>query len=306
MSDRSDCKAGTAQCAYNFGGIPSAGAGARYSVLPVPYDLTTSYVTGTRNGPRAIIEASTHMELYDVEFGCEPCDAGIDTLDTVEPTALGPEEMIRRVRAAVDGITSRNRAGIPVMLGGEHSLTLGAVESLLALYPDLSVLQLDAHADMRDEYMDSPFNHACVARRISERCPITQLGIRSLCADEAAFLGASPAGVTTRYAPETISAVSSGAVDGLLEGLTDTVYITVDIDAFDPSVMPSTGTPEPGGLGWYDVLAIVERTAARKKVVGFDVMELAPQGGNVAPDFLAAKLVYKMMGFINTALDARG
>jgi len=199
MPDRSDCKAGAAECAYNFGGIPSAGAAARYSVLPVPYDLTTSYVTGTRNGPRAIIEASTHMELFDVEFGCEPCDAGIDTLPSVEPTALGPGEMIKRVRAAVGGITSRNREGIPVILGGEHSLTLGAVESLLELYPDLSVLQLDAHADMRDEYMDSPFNHACVARRISD-----------------------------------------------------------------------------------------------------------PQGGNVAPDFLAARLVYKMMGFINAALDARG
>lgn len=289
--------------AHNFCGIPSAGVDARYHVLPVPYDLTTSYVTGTRGGPRAIIEASTHMELYDADFGCEPSEAGIHTLAEIEPTALGPEVMVRRVREAVDAIIGTGDASVPVILGGEHSITLGAVESLLDHHPGLSVLQLDAHADMRDEYMESPYNHACVARRISERCPIVQTGIRSLCSDEAAFLATSPKGVTTHYAAETIKAVATGQVDQLLKGLTDTIYITVDIDAFDPSVMPATGTPEPGGLGWYDVLAIIERAARTRRVVGFDVMELAPQSGNVAPDFLAAKLVYKMMAFVNSSID---
>lgn len=300
-----------------FGGLPEGypdGKPARYSVLPVPYDLTVSYVAGTRKGPGAIIEASTHMELYDEELGCEPAEEGIETLPPVEPTALGPEEMIKRVKAAAAEILKEDK--VPVMLGGEHSVTLGVVEALLDRYADLSVLQLDAHADMRDSYMDSPYNHACVARRISELCPIVQLGIRSLSVEEASFLdgarsvrggrNARKPRITTRYAPEVLKAVSARRVKGLLKGLTDHVYVTVDIDAFDPSVMPSTGTPEPGGLLWYDVLAVLSAVTAARKVVGFDLVELCPQPGNVAPDFLAAKLVYRMIGYISRGSAGSG
>ncbi|MFQ5464825.1 MAG: agmatinase family protein [Thermodesulfobacteriota bacterium] len=302
-----------------FGGLPRDHPGARaprYSVLPVPFDLTVSYVSGTRLGPEAILEASAHMELYDEELGCEPSDAGIETLPP-PPPAGSPEEMIDRVASAVDGIAGQGR--VPVTLGGEHSITLGAVRALVERYPGLSVLQLDAHADMRDSYMDSPFNHACVARRVSELCPVVQLGVRSLSTEEAEYLdsiaaagaggggGAGLPRVVTRYAPEVLRSLSGGGggtgggAEGLLSGLAGDVYVTIDIDVLDPSIMPSTGTPEPGGLGWYDVLAVLSAVARAARVVGFDIVELCPQPGNVAPDFLCAKLAYKMMGYINRA-----
>lgn len=274
---------------------------ARFSVLPVPYDLTASYISGMRNGPRAIIEASTHMELYDEELDTEPYEAGIETLAQIESTALGPEEMIRRVKSASREIIGSGK--IPVLLGGEHSITLGLVQALLEKYPDLSVLQLDAHADMRDEYQDTPFNHACVARRISEICPIVQVGIRSLSVEEAEFLkGEKKAGkkaktrIKTYYATDVIKGINW---DSVARDLSANICITVDLDVFDPAIMPATGTPEPGGLGWYDALGVLRKVISKKNVVGFDVVELCPLPGNIAPDFLASKLVYKMMGYIN-------
>lgn len=281
---------------------------ARFSVLPVPYDLTASYISGMRNGPRAIIEASTHMELYDEELDAEPWEAGIETLAQIESTALGPEEMIKRVKKASTEIISSGN--IPVILGGEHSITLGLVQALLEKYPDLSVLQLDAHADMREEYQDTPFNHACVARRISEICPIVQVGIRSLSVEEAEFLKAEKkagkkAGtrIKTHYATDVIKGINW---DTVARDLSKNICITVDLDVFDPSIMPATGTPEPGGLGWYDALGVLRKVISRKNVVGFDVVELCPLPGNIAPDFLAAKLVYKMMGYVNEAMDKQG
>ncbi len=293
----------------NFGGLPKEALEkkpARYSVLPVPYDLTASYISGMRNGPRALIEASTHMELFDEELDSEPYEAGIETLPPMEPTALGPEEMVKRVRREAAAILASN--SIPVLLGGEHSITLGLVQALLEKYPDLSVLQLDAHADMRDTYQDTPFNHACVARRISELCPIVQVGIRSLSVEESHFLRAEArAGkmartkIKTYYAAEIIKGISWDKVVGELTG---NVCVTVDLDVFDPSIMPATGTPEPGGLGWYDILGILRKATSKKRVVGFDVVELCPLPGNIAPDFLAAKLVYKIMGYINASNKA--
>lgn len=291
----------------NFGGLTRdmlEGISPTFSVLPVPYDLTASYVSGTRNGPRAIIEASTHMELYDEELGREFWDAGIETLASMEPTALGPEEMVKRIRAASDEILDAGR--VPVMLGGEHSVTLGLVQALKQRHPDMSVLHLDAHADMRDSYQDTPYNHACIARRISEICPIVQVGIRSLSIEEAAFLAAEKkAGkkaktrIKTWYATEVLKGVDWSRV---VKDLSDEVFITVDLDVFDPAIMPATGTPEPGGLGWYDALAVLRQASSTRRVIGFDVVELCPLPGNVAPDFLAAKLVYKMMGY---ALEGR-
>ncbi|MBI5643665.1 MAG: agmatinase [Deltaproteobacteria bacterium] len=288
----------------NFGGLTKdilESQTATYSVLPVPYDLTASYISGMRNGPRAIIEASTHMELYDEELKCEPFEAGIETLPSLESTALGPEEMIKRVRKATSDILDRGK--IPVLLGGEHSITLGMVQALLERYPKMSVLQLDAHADMRDDYQDTPFNHACVARRISEICPIVQVGIRSLSIDEADFLAREKkAGrkaktkINTFYATDVINGINW---DKVVKHLTDDICITIDLDVFDPAIMPATGTPEPGGLGWYDALGVLKKAISKKRVVGFDVVELCPLPGNIAPDFLAAKLVYKIMGYMN-------
>ncbi len=297
-------KAGPAESMFNFGGVSSEvfeGKSPRYSVLPVPYDLTASYISGMRGGPRAIIDASTHMELYDEELGCEPYEAGIETLPQLEATALGPEEMIRRVRESVASILDEGK--VPVMLGGEHSITLGLVQALLERYPGLSVLQLDAHADMREAYQDTPFNHACVARRISELCPIVQVGIRSLSSEEASFLeGERKAGRKAGTCIKTFTALDvlkGASPQKIASSLTDDVCITIDLDVFDPSIMPATGTPEPGGLGWYNVLDVVREAVSRKKVVGFDVVELCPLPGNIAPDFLAAKLVYKIMGYMN-------
>jgi agmatinase len=289
----------------NFGGLEGeeyATEEVRFSILPVPYDLTSSYVSGARNGPVAIIEASTHMETYDEELCLEPWKAGIETLPMLEATTLGPGEMVKKVRFEVAGILERGK--IPVILGGEHSVTIGLVMALTEIYPDLSVLQLDAHADLRESYQDSPFNHACVARRISELCPIVQVGTRSLSSGEAEFLKSmnrkdKPA-IKAHYATAIIKGVSWGEV---VEDLTDDVFITIDLDVFDPSIMPATGTPEPGGLGWYDVLGLLRTVATKKRVVGFDVVELCPIPGNVAPDFLAAKLAYKVMGYINEGLD---
>lgn len=285
----------------NFGGLPKEVLQSQtptFSVLPVPYDLTASYISGMRNGPRAIIEASTHMELYDDELDREPYEAGIETLPSLEPTALGPEEMIKRVRAATDEILDAGR--IPVLLGGEHSVTLGMVQALLKRHPKMSVLQLDAHADMRDEYQDTPYNHACVARRISEICPIVQVGIRSLSVEEAQFLKreakSKKSRIKTYSAVEVIKGINW---DRVVRDLTDEICITVDLDVFDPAIMPATGTPEPGGLSWYDALGVLKRAISKRRVVGFDVVELCPLPGNIAPDFLAAKLVYKMMGYIS-------
>ncbi len=286
--------------ARNFGGLEEAEIKSppRYSIIQAPFDLTASYVSGAAGGPAAIIEASTHMELYDEELGCEPYRAGIETLGPIGPMD-SPEAMVEAVREAVEGVL--DGGSIPVLLGGEHSVTLGMVKALKARYPGLSVLQLDAHADLRDTYEGSPYNHACVGRRITEICPLVQVGVRSLSAEEAGFLK-SPGGasVKTYNAAEILKSGEFGAaLAARVAGeLTDPVFVTIDIDVFDPSVMPSTGTPEPGGLGWYEVTALLKGVASKRNVVGFDLVELCPQPGNVAPDFMAARLVYKMMAYL--------
>ncbi|MBI5682634.1 MAG: agmatinase [Deltaproteobacteria bacterium] len=289
---------------HNFGGLDEKTASpenARFVVLPVPYDMTASYQSGARKGPLAIIDASTHMELYDEELGIEAYKAGIHTMPYLEPTSKGPEDMVNVLYEASNDIIRQNK--IPVMLGGEHSITLGLVRALKKKYPKMSVLQLDAHADMRDEYQESPYNHACIARRIIEICPIVQVGIRSLSVEEAEFLMKTQnsklktqnCGIFTYFAKDIISSIP---VKDICNNLTDDVFITIDLDVFDLSIMPATGTPEPGGLNWYDVTRLLRSVAEKKNVVGFDVVELCPIPGNVAPDFMTAKLVYKMMGYV--------
>jgi agmatinase len=280
----------------NFGGIEDSFAdynNAAFVIVPVPYDLTSTYQPGSRRGPAAIIDASSNMELYDEELHQETYTVGINTLFPVEVDARGPSEMIQTVRRTIAQVTSDGK--IPVMLGGEHSISFGAVAAMKEKYPDINVLQLDAHADLRDSYQGSPYSHASVARRISEICPLVQAGIRSFSAEEAEFL---KIGAVRSYSADFIL-LNENWCEKIVANLRGDLYITLDIDVFDPSVMPATGTPEPGGLLWQHVLRILQEASKKCRIRGFDVVELAPIPGIIAPDFLAAKLVYRTMGYIS-------
>ena len=278
----------------NFGGIyPECSLrNAKFVVIPVPYDLTSTYQSGSRRGPLAIIEASTNMELYDEELKKETYLAGIHTTLPVSIDARGPKNMINIVRKKISRIANLNK--IPVMLGGEHSITLGAVQAMIETYPKLTVLQFDAHADLRDTYQGSPYNHACVARRISEICPLTQVGIRSMSKEEGEFL---PKSKVKSYSADFVLENKNWA-ETVCKDLKGDIFITIDLDVFDPSIMPATGTPEPGGLYWKDILHLLKLVSASCNIRGFDVVELAPLPGVVAPDFMAAKLIYRTMGYI--------
>jgi len=278
----------------NFGGIEreySDFKTASFVILPVPYDLTSTYQSGSRRGPSAILDASCNMELYDEELGKETYQAGIHTLPPLEPDARGPREMIKKVEESTAGIIRHNK--IPVLFGGEHSISLGSVRVLKKKYPRLSVLHFDAHADMRDRYQGSPFSHACVARRLRELCPVVHVGIRSMSREEALFI--KKKGVRV-FSPDDVQG-KPGWEKKICENLTEDVYISVDLDVFDPSLMPATGTPEPGGLYWRDVASLLRETAGTCRIRGFDVVELSPIPGMVAPEFLAAKLAYRLMGY---------
>jgi agmatinase len=283
----------------NFGGVETGYATydqAKFIVVPVPYDLTSTYQSGSRRGPGAILDASANMELYDEELRRETYSAGIHTLAPLGVEARGPEQMIDSVHRTVAGIVADGK--YPVLLGGEHSISFGAVRAMKEAFPDLTVLQLDAHADLREEYQGTPYSHAAVARRIVEICPLVQAGIRSMSAGEAEFLSAKR---LKSYPADFI--LDGGAWRETICGdLRGDLYLTIDLDVLDPAVMPATGTPEPGGIAWRDLLRLVREVAKRCRIRGFDVVELAPIPGMVAPDFLASKLIYRTMGYI-TALS---
>jgi agmatinase len=278
----------------NFGGIYPAHSlrDALFVVVPVPYDLTSTYQPGSRRGPAAIIEASTNMELYDEELKKETYLAGIHTTLPLTIDARGPKNMINAVRKKIAKVSVQNK--IPVMLGGEHSISLGAVQALKEKYPKLKVLQLDAHADLRESYQESPYSHASVARRISEICPLIQVGIRSMSKEESDFL---PQSKVKSYSAD-FALENKDWCETICKDLSGDLFVTIDLDVFDPSIMPSTGTPEPGGLYWRNVLRLLELVSRSCKIRGFDVVELAPISGIVAPDFMAAKLIYRLMGYI--------
>lgn len=288
-----------------FLGLPpelSAYDTARVVLLPVPYDATTSYRAGTRDGARAIVDASSQIELYNADLDCEPAEVGIHTLDPLEPDFRAPERMIARVREATERIMDDGK--FPLMLGGEHSITAGAVAACKARYPDLGILHLDAHADLRDEYHGTPHSHACAMRRTVELgCPLTSVGIRSVEAEEAAYRrGETPAPIVTVSAAEIArvrydSAKLAALWDRIVATLPPTIYITVDLDVFDPSLMESVGTPEPGGLDWWEVTGLLRRACAARTVVGADVVELAPSEGPESCAFAAAKLTYTIIAY---------
>jgi agmatinase len=232
------------------------------------------------------------MELYDEELRKVTYLEGIFTASPIEVDARGPDRMIGAIRQVVSDVLMDKK--IPVLLGGEHSVTLGAVQAVQAAFPDLTVLQLDAHADLRESYQGTPFSHACIARRIQELCPLVQAGIRSLSEEEAIFM---KEGTIKTFSADLILDEPAW-IDKICEHLTGDVYITIDLDVLDPAFMPSTGTPEPGGVSWREVLRLVRGVAKKCRVRGFDVVELSPIPGHVAPDFLAAKLIYRIMGYL--------
>ena len=266
-------------------------ARARVAILPVPLDRTTSYVSGTRTGPHEILVASSHLELWDEETQTDVHGIGIVTLPEMELPFATMDEVVCEIRRVVAEIVNRDK--FPVILGGEHSITPPVVAAVAARHPGLSVLQLDAHADLRESFMGTPHNHACAMRRTAEFAPITQVGIRSLSVEEAA---AVPSLRTTIFYDYNMRA-DPAWMDRVVDSLGDTVYITIDVDGLDPAIMPATGTPEPGGLSWHETLALLRKVIEARTVVGFDLVELSPIGGNVAPNFLCAKLVYKMLSY---------
>jgi N1-aminopropylagmatine ureohydrolase len=264
---------------------------ARVVILPVPLDRTTSYVAGTRNGPHEILVASSHMELWDEETQTDVHSIGIFTLPEMELPFATIDEALNEIRRVASEIVGRGK--FPVVLGGEHSISAPVVAAVAGKHPGLSVLQIDAHADLRDTFMGTPHNHACAMRRVLDFARTTQVGVRSLSPEEAAAIPTLPTEIfydhNMRQDPDWIERV--------VESLGETVYITIDCDGLDPAIMPAVGTPEPGGLSWYETLALLRRVIAARRVVGFDLVELCPLAGNVAPNFLCAKLIYKILSY---------
>ncbi len=264
---------------------------ARVVILPIPLDRTTSYVPGTRNGPHEILVASSHMELWDEETETDVHSVGIYTLPEMELPFSSMDDVVREIRRVTAELVARGK--FPVILGGEHSITGPAVAAVASKYPGVSVLQIDAHADLRDTYMGTPHNHACAMRRVLEFARCTQVGIRSLSPEEAAAAPTLP----TEIFYDFNMRLHDDWIERIVDSLGEQVYITIDVDGFDPAIMPATGTPEPGGLGWYEGLALLRRVVEARTVVGCDVVELSPIPGNVAPNFLCAKLIYKILSY---------
>ncbi len=262
---------------------------AKIIIFPVPYDYTATWQKGADLGPDAIIEASAHVELYDIETDSEVHLHGIHTFQLCD-LPRSPEELNRVIRENFYSFTKDDK--FPVMLGGNHSITHGAVQGIKEYFSDLTVLQLDAHADLRESFNGSPFNHACVMARVKEVCPAVQVGIRSMEREEFDRLDIS----RVFFARDIFS--DDYWIEKVIELLSSHVYVTIDLDVFDPSIMPSTGTPEPGGLDWYQIIGLLKKVAEERNVVGFDVVELMPNKYNKAPDFIAAKLVFQFLSYI--------
>ncbi len=279
----------------NFAAIPdefSRYETARVALFPIPYEATVSYRPGTCFGPAAIIEASRNMEQFDLELRSEPFRFGIATLPELERASKGPGEMMERIHRSATQIL--NDGKFLVTLGGEHSITFPLVKAQKERFNDLSVLHLDAHLDLRDEYEGCRESHACVMRRVWElNVRFVSVGIRSASLEECDFAREQK----LRFFSADMFLTRDAPMEEIVAALTPNVYVTIDLDAFDPSVVPAVGTPEPGGLSWNSMLSILRAVTRRKRVVGFDVVELSPIPGEVASDFAAARLTYKMIGY---------
>ncbi|MFY9317008.1 MAG: agmatinase [Burkholderiales bacterium] len=269
-------------------------AQARFHVVPVPYEKTVSYGNGTAKGPGAIIEASSQLERFD--GSSDPGAEGIYTWPAVD-CSREPERVLADIASAVKGILELGK--FPVVLGGEHTVTWGVIKGYLdAGVKDFGVVQIDAHADLRDAYEGDKYSHASVMRRVVEAgVPLVQLGVRAFCEEERAARGKHEVRAfdAVDLVPGGVSKISLG------KGFPKKVFFTVDVDGIDPSVLPATGTPVPGGLGWYQTLGLFESVARQRRLIGFDIMEFAPIPGFHAYDFAAAVLTYKLMGIVQRA-----
>jgi len=258
-------------------------------IVPVPYDETSTWIKGSDKGPDAIMEASVNLEFYDAETGTEVHRKGIHTIDPVVGYST-PEALVKAVSDRIIELLKDNK--FPVIVGGNHTVSIGSVMAFSGYFTNLTVLQLDAHTDLRQEYEGSRFNHACAMARCSESAPVIHVGIRSMSAEEVPF--AVRENIFFAHELHYNKDLYQKAIDKL----TENVYVTIDLDVLDPSLMPSTGTPEPGGPGYYDLMHFLRDVAKSRKIVGFDVVELCPSPVNKAPDFIAAKIIYQLLSYI--------
>ncbi|HUS87547.1 MAG TPA: agmatinase [Bacteroidales bacterium] len=273
----------------NFGGYEcqSGYDDSEIIIVPVPFDTTSSWIKGSDKGVSAIMEASPNLEFYDIETGSDIRSKGIFTLpEIIVPSA---DLLVDQVRSTVSGLFDAHK--FPVVIGGNHTATIGSARAAAEKFENLTVLQLDAHTDLRDAYENSGYNHACVMARVREMANIVQVGIRSMAEEELKYCD-----------PERVYFAhqlyyDKGLYDKAIDQLTDVIYITIDLDVLDPGIMPSTGTPEPGGLQYYELTHFLKKVIAKRNVVAFDVVELCPISDNKAPDFLAAKLIYQILSY---------
>ncbi|MCU0462233.1 MAG: agmatinase, partial [Bacteroidales bacterium] len=272
----------------NFGGaeVVYDYAGSDIIIVPVPYDGTSTWIKGSDKGPEAIMEASVNLEFYDVETATEVHKKGIHTIEPIAENS-SPEALVNAVCQKIIHLLEEKK--FPVTVGGNHSVSIGAIKAFSDKYSDLSVLQMDAHSDLRQEYEGSRFNHACAMARAGEYAPVVQVGIRSMSADELPYVRKD----RIFYSHDLY--YNKKLYRKAIDCLTENVYVTIDLDVFDPSIMPSTGTPEPGGPDYFELMHFLRDVAAKKKIVGFDVVELCPMPGNKYPDFVAAKVIYQLL-----------
>lgn len=282
-----------------YAGIPEELAKleqAKIVLIPVPYDGTSTWQKGADKGPQAFLEASENMELYDIETDTEVYQQGVFLADAVTENT-SPEAMVEAVHQVTKKYIKKNK--FVTVFGGEHSISIGTIRAFNEMYPSLTVLHIDAHADLRESYEGSTCNHACAVYEASQNTNLIQVGIRSMDIMEKTVMDTEK----TYFAHDM--AVDDTWMDSAIDQMTDNVFITFDLDAFDPSILPSTGTPEPGGLLWYETLEFLKQVFEEKNVVGFDIVELCPNSKEKSSDFLAAKLYYKMLSykFMNDEVD---
>lgn len=257
-------------------------------ILPVPYDETSTWMKGADKGPEAILKASVNLEFYDAETDSEAHTEGIFTLPPVTEKS-SPDAMVEAVRLKCLDLYRSEK--FPVVIGGNHSVSIGSIQAAVELHNDITILQIDAHSDLRPEYEGTPLNHACVMARARDIAPIVQVGIRSMSSDELPFADKS----RIFFAHDLYD--DKSLYERALNMLTDNVYLTIDLDGFDPSIMPSTGTPEPGGPPYREILAFLKKVISNRNLVGFDVVELCPSPHTKAPDFMAARLIYQLLSY---------
>jgi agmatinase len=279
----------------NFFELPDALSNyenSKFVILQVPYEKTTTYVNGTKNGPAAFLKASLEFEFYDDELGKDSCGDGICTLNALEIDNK-PEIMVDVVKDNVKKLIEDNK--FPIIVGGEHTITVGCVKAFNEKYDELSILQLDAHADLKEENYDGKFNHGCAMKRCLDICPsLVPVGIRSLNHDEVDF--AKEKDIKIFWAKDVVD--NDNWFEEAISRLSKNVYITIDLDGFDPSWMPAVGNPEPGGLQYYRTLRFLRKVCQERNVVGFDVVELCPIKNDVSSDLAAAKFMYKVIGYV--------